>query len=911
VSGRLTGHLDGNPLRIDATYKLLHKGGPKAASFAARLGSDTLTLDTWRSAIGGIDPAVLSNVYRMWGADLHHDKEVLAEVAHTALAGLSGSVRISEVVERLRARSAALLTATAVGTESYASLNSRRGALEGEIREIATTATEYHTADHELTSVNQRLNVITERSAELTPRATAIATLLSVTSERHREKVLSEELAELADVPAAWRPIVADLDGFRSAVETLDTTSEAARVAGDDRHRITTQVGLDTIEAEQLRVTHASVTAVQVGLTRLADRRNAVATAEDEQAEAQEATTDADTRARQALAACAEVSADLLTARPLNDTAVAPLRQALAQWATAQRQVSQCIADVSSQQARVGEVTAVRDLARSRWERFGTGMAAQQWRATPAPAMAPTSITTTPRPWPALTVAGAVALVAVLALPRWAAVAVTAVAFAGMVLALRRTRTIEITPSTPLDDTMLDDTMLDDTPLDDTMPMVANEVIAADATADAADTELRRLQGELQRRQVEAQTARDAAATEAERLGLALDTTPDLTGDLVSRAVTASTMLAELASARHAQTLADQRVERARDEVTNILEALRSTLSDAGVPERLPVEPAAAAIDTLRELTDLVAAHHMAQRAEQRARDTFEALLTPLDHEAATQPRAALLADAERFGALHQQRTVREAERDQLNHMITTRLRDQPTARALAAEGRSEAEWTAALELVQSELAELGDERDRLNERRGELATRLQQLAASDQLTSKRLELGGLIERADEQLLAGVVHLAARNLLQRAAAERRRNHQPALVERASTLLSTVAGDWQRLLVDPDSTGKQAEVTVVDSTGAELAATRLSTGARALTHLALRLATAELDAERRRVRFPIICDDPLVHLDDDRAHAVMPLLARAAHDGHQVIVFTCHGRTVDAGRAAGAQVITLG
>jgi uncharacterized protein YhaN len=251
------------------------------------------------------------------------------------------------------------------------------------------------------------------------------------------------------------------------------------------------------------------------------------------------------------------------------------------------------------------------------------------------------------------------------------------------------------------------------------------------------------------------------------------------------------------------------------------------------------------------------------------------------------------------------------SERDTLNNTITTRLRDQPMARGLIKEDRQLEEWKAELDLARNTISDLDAERDQLNQRRGELNNTLNQLANSDELTAKRLELGAVTERADEQLLAGVVSLAARNLLQRVAAERRRSRQPALVERASTLLASVAVDWQQMLVDPDRTGKGAEITVVDSAGGELAATRLSTGARALTHLALRLAMAELDAERRRVRFPIICDDPLVHLDDDRANSVMSLLARAAADGHQVIVFTCHGRTVEAARAIDASVVTIG
>jgi uncharacterized protein YhaN len=85
--------------------------------------------------------------------------------------------------------------------------------------------------------------------------------------------------------------------------------------------------------------------------------------------------------------------------------------------------------------------------------------------------------------------------------------------------------------------------------------------------------------------------------------------------------------------------------------------------------------------------------------------------------------------------------------------------------------------------------------------------------------------------------------------------------------------------------------------------------RLSTGARALVYLALRIAMADHDGEMRNVGFPLLCDDPLVHLDDRRARSAVDVLAAAAND-RQVLLFTCHERTVEAARAAGASVVHL-
>ncbi len=86
-------------------------------------------------------------------------------------------------------------------------------------------------------------------------------------------------------------------------------------------------------------------------------------------------------------------------------------------------------------------------------------------------------------------------------------------------------------------------------------------------------------------------------------------------------------------------------------------------------------------------------------------------------------------------------------------------------------------------------------------------------------------------------------------------------------------------------------------------GTAIPAAALSTGARAVLYLSLRVAMAEQDTEERGLAMPLICDDPLVHIDDDRAEAALGLLM-AASAGRQVLMFTCHERTVDVAQSIG-------
>lgn len=900
LSGRLTGTLNGEALRIDATYKLLQKGLPNTSGVAVHHAGQQLNLDAWRAVLGGIDPKVLTATYRMWGADLHADAAVLAEVTQAALAGLGGSARIGDVLAKLRDQAAAVLTAKAEGTESFATLNARRSALEGDIRGIAANADEFRNLQDRQDRVAEQLRNTVSLIAALNERQAAIVTLQSVARERSRERAVREELDQLPQLPDVWATIVDDVAGFTTAAHDVDRAVEHARSADLAATTAAAQAGVTDDEARALRVTHTTVTAVQVKLTQLETARTQAGTAQAALRSADDAAEIARVDADRALAACPEVQADVLRSRPLTDTDVRQVRSILADWATAERQITTATTAVSAQQSQVTVTTAARQQAHDRWERFGTGISAQQWRVTPPP---PAKATTTApvKPWPAIAVAGVVALAAVLVLPRWVALAVTAAAFAGVIVALGRTRTVAA--AAPVTTSPPPEAQAD-------LVDAANAVVAAEATVDAAERDLQRAQAELDRWQRDADTPRRTVDDQCTPLGFRAANTPEATADLIDRVLAASVAVTAVSAAQHLQDRSRRDVLVADEAVTQVLDDLAVILTDAQVPERLPCEPTASNVDVLRQVTDLVAQLQTAERAADQAREVFEALLAPLGSEATERSRASLVAEAQRLGALHTQRQALLDERNTLNHTINTRFSERPAAKALSSLGRTDAEWAADVAQVVDELHEAESQRDELNRERGEVQLAMEQLLNRDELSAKRLELGSVAERADEQLLAGVVLTAARTLLARTAAERRRTHQPALVSQASRLLSSVAGDWQQLLVDPHDDGS-ADVTVVDTAGAELATTRLSTGARALTHLSLRLATAELDAQRRRVRFPIICDDPLVHLDDERALAVMPLLAQAARDGHQVIVFTCHGRTVEAGRVAGAHVVDLG
>ena len=155
-------------------------------------------------------------------------------------------------------------------------------------------------------------------------------------------------------------------------------------------------------------------------------------------------------------------------------------------------------------------------------------------------------------------------------------------------------------------------------------------------------------------------------------------------------------------------------------------------------------------------------------------------------------------------------------------------------------------------------------------------------------------------------------HLAA-SLLRDAAERHRKTQQPKLLRRTQEMVREVAG-WRGVTINPHApTGRKAtdrtDNLLVDGPRGEHTAQRLSLGAQTLLYLALRLATVEDQAETRGIRLPVILDDVLVGLDDERAERCLEVLAEFS-ERHQMILLTCHESTMQRAKAAGAVVLPI-
>jgi len=110
--------------------------------------------------------------------------------------------------------------------------------------------------------------------------------------------------------------------------------------------------------------------------------------------------------------------------------------------------------------------------------------------------------------------------------------------------------------------------------------------------------------------------------------------------------------------------------------------------------------------------------------------------------------------------------------------------------------------------------------------------------------------------------------------------------KPELHKRVQEMVVAVAEDWNSI----DLSGQHPVVTYKNAV--EVEDTFLSEGGRTLLYTAMRIAIMQQEAQDpKAAALPLLCDDPLLHLDDERTVQAFRMMRDQA-EGHQIIYFTC-------------------
>ena len=296
-----------------------------------------------------------------------------------------------------------------------------------------------------------------------------------------------------------------------------------------------------------------------------------------------------------------------------------------------------------------------------------------------------------------------------------------------------------------------------------------------------------------------------------------------------------------------------------------------------------------------------------AQIAVDEIQEKITALLTPISGEI---PGLELNAVVER---VRNARDVEDRRKTALQEISNAELAisvanlDSPAAKDLLNQFDDESKLRGQLEFNSSEVTTATDERDREVAERAQLEAELRQRSGIEVLPGLNLGKGQceeVIDEVSQQLAAATI---AMKVLRETIDRYERENQDPVVAAASELINKVVPDWGSVMFSRDD--RQDPVLERADTSGRLNEKVLSDGARALLYLGIRLAFAQKDADKRGIALPLICDDPLVHFDDDRSLSALRLLADFSKI-HQVVLFTCETSTRDAATKLGASVVEI-
>jgi uncharacterized protein YhaN len=179
----------------------------------------------------------------------------------------------------------------------------------------------------------------------------------------------------------------------------------------------------------------------------------------------------------------------------------------------------------------------------------------------------------------------------------------------------------------------------------------------------------------------------------------------------------------------------------------------------------------------------------------------------------------------------------------------------------------------------------------------------LREIEESSDIQGPTLELDRLKSEAQKVAVSGLAYLLAARLVDDAAHTYLDDNGPKLLSRALELSSKVATDWANVRLNPQGDG-----LLVMSENGEHSDDSLCAGDLTVLNLALRLATIE-EGVGTTGTLPIILDDALRHLDQDRELAGISVLKEISMD-HQILYFTCRKDFANLAEQAEATVINI-
>lgn len=919
LTGSMEGRIGSDEFSVDGSFTIQRKGPLKTQlTVLEGTGADATTynLESWTDRLRGVDAAVMESVYCLWGADLHQVSDIDAQLEGISMGRLRGR-NPREVIAALNSAAHERSKARGQSAVSVTTIQRRIKELDQELRAARGNTDEYVRVQTELAAAAALADSAAALRAEHAQELAALQTAIEALSVVERIRGLEVDLAALPIIPEDWAAVLAERSRLVGIDEQLTAAEQAAVITEHALRSAMEPVGLTRDALDELRISDSDVatisglvtdwrSAIDFGAraeTSLADTRRAVEAAEkaadDAAHELPEVEPTAIDRARlgheerqqilsrileaeTAVAEATKAEGELREAAVDRDTAIRQHEHALAAWHTHHGDIdpSKWMAETidgsrtSSQNSGTGTTTGGTSGGVDSWPQW-LGVAALIVMAALASGL---------RQWVIAAIAAASALViAVIQLSR--------------------------RPSSPPVGPIVGESTDSSTAFGAFSFESASAVAVAGQAIAEATTALTRAQNRVDLAQENAAAATAAVRDVASSYGV--DVRGPLTQvraelDRWSKAVEATTRLRELRSEYEA---AVARLGEATTQVDALAARVTEHLESLGLPA--PARPDGA--------TDVLTAHreaitawkdHMAATAPIHDLGAkWDQLVSPIATSTNGWSRRRILDELESLTSEAPRRSNVETEyaRERalldgylLNARVAAILEDEPT--------------TVELELREERLtadhAEAEAGARSAHERVGALSQDLERLGSDSAIAEINTRLGGLTEEQNELAIEAAAAAVAAHVLGEVADDYQRENQPELVRHTSTLATRITTDWSSVQIGSVGADTNIGLLVEQASGTLLPASKLSTGAKGLLQLALRLSLARSHLARRGISMPLICDDPFVHFSDDWARSGMTLLAEEASE-RQVIMFTCHRRSAETAHQLGARVVELG
>ena len=204
-----------------------------------------------------------------------------------------------------------------------------------------------------------------------------------------------------------------------------------------------------------------------------------------------------------------------------------------------------------------------------------------------------------------------------------------------------------------------------------------------------------------------------------------------------------------------------------------------------------------------------------------------------------------------------------------------------------------------------AEYSEMHETHEQLLQDIGETRNELEKLASNNDLIDRQNELESQKQELNTVAETWASYRSALVLIGEAKKRYEKNRQPGVIRAAENLFSKITnGTYSHIIKPIDS----EDILVEDAHHKRKAVQEMSRGTLEQLYLAMRFGLID-EYESRSEPLPAVLDDVFVNFDDERVETLVEVLNQFGQQ-RQVIVLTCHQRSLEAYKRMGANQITV-